>query len=35
MRTNLGASGIAHGHALLHDNRDFDIMAEYFGLQIA
>ena len=31
----LGASGIAHGHALLHDDRDFDVMPEYLGLQTA
>ena len=32
---NLGAFGIAHGHALLRDDRDFDLMPEYLGLQIA
>jgi predicted nucleic acid-binding protein len=30
----IGAFCIAHGHALLHDDRDFDPMARFLGLKI-
>lgn len=31
----IGTYCIEHGHALLHNDRDFDPMAEHLGLQIA
>ena len=36
-KTNLiiGTFCLAHGHMLLHDDRDFDAMAEHLGLKAA
>jgi predicted nucleic acid-binding protein len=30
----IGSFCIRHGHALLHDNRDFDAMQRYLGLRV-
>lgn len=30
----IGTYCLAHGHELLHDDRDFDLMARYLGLRV-